>query len=143
LTLTKLLNFSASKVNEKYDKKYQTFKECGSLISVFLDKKKEKLEAGSYFLKIKELYNVLELCEQFDQVFDYIKKRIKVIKEIHDHSDQFNILLQNLITSIAKNEEKFQKLVGQYEDVLKAFEDFDQIIHNLTEIDNIIKEKLL
>jgi hypothetical protein len=130
-------------MNEKYDKKYQTFKECGSLITVFLEKKKEKLETGSCFLKIKELYAILEMYEHFDQVFDYIKKRIKAIKEIYDNSDQFNNLLANLTAALAKNEEKFQKLLVEYEGTLKAFEDFEGVLKELGEIDEVIKQKLI
>jgi hypothetical protein len=130
-------------MNEKYDKKYQTFKECGNLITVFIDKKKEKLETGSYFLKIKELYSILEMYEHFDQVFDYIKKRIKAIKEIYDNSDQFNNLLASLTAALAKNEEKFQKLISQYDQTLKSFEEFEGVLKEMEEIDKLIQQKLI
>ncbi len=130
-------------MNEKYDKKYQTFKECGNLISQFIDKKKEKLETGSYFLKIKELYAILELYEQFDNVFDYIKKRLKAIKEIYDNSDQFSNMLQNLTNAIEKNEQKFQDLLKQYDDTLKAFEDFDVVLKDISEVDKEFKKILV
>ena len=143
MTLNKLLSFTASKMNEKYDKKYQTVKEFNSILNNILDKKKEKIENGSYFLKIKELYNILELYEHFDQVFDYIKKRLKAIKEIYDSSDQFTNLLQNLSTALARNEEKFQKLIQQYEDTLKTFEELDGVLKEMQEIDNLFKHNLI
>jgi hypothetical protein len=130
-------------MNEKYEKKHQAFKDCGNLISSFLDKKKELLDSGSYFLKIKELYAVLELCENFDNVFDYIKKRLRGIKEICDNSDQFNTLLQSLQNKIISNEERFQKLLIIYEDVLNEFSEFETILNEIIEIDNMIKSNNL
>jgi len=132
-----------SKKDEKYDKKYQTFKECGSLISSFLEKKKEKLETGSYFLKIKELYSVLELYEHFDQLFEYLKKRLKAIKEIYDNSDQFSNLLVNLTNAIKKNEERFQNLVTKYQETMNTFEDFYSTLKELNEIDDSVKKYLI
>ena len=76
-----------NKAGEKYEKKYQTSKECGNMISSFVEKKKDQLIIGSYFCKIKELYSILELCESFDNVFEYLKKRFIAIKSIHNQSD--------------------------------------------------------
>jgi predicted RNA-binding protein with RPS1 domain len=53
LCLTKLLNFSATKLNERYDKKFQTIKEFGNLINTFMEKKKDKIVTGSYYLKVR------------------------------------------------------------------------------------------
>jgi hypothetical protein len=141
--LTKLLNFTAAKMTEKYDKKYQTFKDCGMLISTFLDKKKEKLENGSYFLKIKELYSILELYEHFDHIFDYIKSRLKAIKKIYDSSDQFQNLLNNLQDSIKDNEDKYAKMIREYEATIHSFEDLNSILKDLNEIDSEIKNRLV
>lgn len=137
------MNFSATKMNEKYDKKYQIFKECGNMINQFVDKKKDKLETGSYFMKIKELYAILELYEHFDNVFDYIKRRLKAVKEIYDSSDQFNSLLDNLSKSLTRNEEKFQNLLKQYEETLKSFDQLEVVLKDLTVIDDQIKTKLI
>jgi hypothetical protein len=143
LTLIKLLNFTSSKMNEGYEIKYQIFKECGGMISHFLEKKKEKLETGSYFLKIKELYSILELFEHFDQAFDYIKKRMKAIKEIYDSSDQFNSLLEQTTKLLLQNEEKFNKLLKQYEETLAVFEGFNEVLHELAEIEKFFNSSLI
>jgi hypothetical protein len=126
-------------MNEKYDKKYQTFVECGKLISDFIEKKKEKIESGSYFFKIKELYSILEFCENFDKVFDYVKKRLKAIKEIHDNSDQFDSMLNNMNTTVENNEKLFMELLNQYEETLKTFEEFQKILKELKELDDRMK----
>jgi hypothetical protein len=130
-------------MNEKYEKKYQIYKECGALINQFLEKKREKIETGSYFLKIKELYSILEMYESFDQVFDYIKKRLRAIKEVYDNSDQFTAMLKNLQDTLTKNENRFQALVKKYEEVLKDFEEFDLVLKQLEELDQLIKKKLI
>jgi len=125
-------------MNEKYDKKYQTFVECGKLISDFIEKKKEKIEAGSYFFKIKELYTILEFCENFDKVFDYVKKRLKAIKQIHDNSDQFDSMLSTMNSTIEKNEKMFLELLNQYEETLKNFGEFQNILKELKEMNDSI-----
>jgi len=51
------MNFTASKLNERYEKRYQIFKDCGLLINSFIDKRKEKLEIGSYFLKVMKVFH--------------------------------------------------------------------------------------
>lgn len=130
-------------MNEKYDKKYQTFKDCGALISAFLEKKKEKIENGSYFIKIKELYNVLELYEHFDQVFDYIKSRLKSIKQIYESSDQFQNTLQYLNKILLENDQKYENMIKEYESTISCFNELSGVLNEMTEIDNIIKEKLI
>ncbi len=47
------MNFTASKLNERYETKYKIFKDCGTSINDFIEEKKEKIEIGSYFLKVK------------------------------------------------------------------------------------------
>jgi DNA repair ATPase RecN len=141
--LTKLLNFTTSKSNDRYEKKYQAFKECGNILTTFIDKKKEMIDTGSYYLKIKELYSILELYEHFDQVFDYIKNRIIAIKEIAEKSDQFNNLLEALNQKIKANQDRFNNLLNKYDKVLKEFESFNIVFKEIEEIDKIIKQKKL
>jgi hypothetical protein len=138
-----LIGVANSKTNDRYEKKYQAFKECGHILTTFIEKKKDMLETGSYFLKIKELYAILELYEHFDQVFDYIKNRMKAIKEIYDQSDQFTNLLETLNQRIKDNEKRFNGLIAKYETVLKQFESFSEVLKEVEEIDNIIKKKNL
>lgn len=138
----KLMNFVNSKMGEKYDKKYATFKEFGSMINNFLEKK-EQIANGSYYLKIRELYNILDLYEQFDSVFDHIKNRLKAIKIIHDKSDQFNNMIENLNKAINTNQDKFKSLVLSYELALNEFKEFGESLSQINELDNLIKIKLI
>ena len=94
-------------------------------------------------MKIKELYSILEIYEHFDQIFDYIKKRIKAIKEIFDSSDQFNNLLENLKVQITKNEENLLKLYNKYSDTLSTFSEFETILKEIDLLDNEFKNLLI
>jgi hypothetical protein len=143
LALTKLITFTTSKNNERYEKKYQAFKECGHILTTFIEKKKELIEKGSYYLKTKELYSVLEIYENFDQVFEYIKNRLNAIRDVFEQSGQFNNLLETLNSKIQENENRFMKLISQYEKVLKEFENFGDLFKDIQEIDNIVKKKNL
>jgi len=138
-----LLDFSLSKLNEKYDKKYSTFKECGSLISNFVEKRTDKLKIGSSFIKIHEIYIVLELQEEFELVMNYMKKRLRAIKLIYDNSDQFQINMTNIQNKIKSNKQKFQKLIDKYEETIKNFEEFDSILKEISEIDKDLAETLI
>jgi hypothetical protein len=68
---------------------------------------------------------------------------LKSIKEIYDNSDKFNDMLNNLTNAINQNEERLQNLLQQYEDTLKSFEEFDGVIKELNEIDNIFNKILI
>lgn len=130
-------------MNEKYEKKYQTSKDCGQLISSFVEKQKEDLIIGSYFIKIKELYSLLDLCENFDQMFEYIRKRILAIKAIHEQSDQFSELLKNLNNSIDNCEIKYKKLLEIYDDTLKTFEEYELILKDMDSLDLEMKQLMV
>ena len=128
-------------MNEKYDKKYAIFKEFGNLVNSFMEKKNDLITNGSYYLKIKELYNILEVFAQFDSIFEHLKDRLKAIKAIHDKSDQFKSLLDTLNNLIKNNEVNLGILSSKYETTFKSFEDFNNLILKINEFDTIIKQK--
>jgi transposase-like protein len=101
------------------------------------------IENGSYYLKIKELYAILEVYENFDQVFDYIKNRLKAISDVYEQSGQFSNLLETLSQKIKENENRFNSLIRKYENVLKEFESFHEVFKEIEEIDGIFKKKNL
>lgn len=53
----KLLVVSSKKIHERYDAKIQGIKELISNINRFVEKKKDKLIPGSYFLKVNRFKN--------------------------------------------------------------------------------------
>lgn len=111
------------------------------MISNFIEKRKDQINIGSYYIKIKDLYSVLELCESFDNIFEYLKMRLIAIKSIHEQSDQFTSLISLLNDSIIKTERKYKELLVAYEDVFKKFEEYEKIIEEVSVIDKTIKEK--
>jgi hypothetical protein len=141
--LDKLLSFLNSKVGEKYEKKYQTSKDCGNLISKFVEQNKDKLVIGSYFIKIKELYSILEMCENFDQVFEYLKKRLIAIKSIHEQSDQFKSLVLNLERSFKTSNDKYQKVLKLLDETNTALEEYYSILEEFNQLETDIKAKYL
>lgn len=132
-----------AKSNEKYDKKYNTFKECGNLISEFVGKRKEKIEIGGLFVKINEIYSVLELEEEYDSLINYIKKRLIVIKMIYNDSDQFQINIKNIEEKIKQNSEKFELMLKKYDETIKNFEEFDSILKEISDLDKSMADLLV
>jgi len=113
------------------------------LISEFIEKRTDKLKVGTSFIRIHEIYVVLELQEEFELVMDYMKKRLKAVKLIYDNSDQFQINITNIQNKISSNQEKFQKLILKYEETIKNFEQFDSILKEISEIDKILAGVLI
>jgi len=101
------------------------------------------LKIGSSFIKIHEIYIVLELHEEFELVMDYMKKRLRAIKLIYDNSDQFQINMTDIQNKIKSNQQKFHKLIEKYEETIKNFEEFDSILKEISEIDKILAGTLI
>lgn len=98
---------------------------------------------GSNYVKIKELYSILELYETFDQVFEYITRRFKAIKQIHENSDQFNTLIQNLNDNLIKVDDKYSDLKKEYEGVLNEFEKYQEELKRMEVLEDKIKKEFL
>jgi hypothetical protein len=137
------LEFSLSKSNEKYDKKYKSFKECGDLIIEFVPKRQEKIQIGGLFLKINEIYNVMELEEEYDSLINYIKKRLMVIKMIDNDSNQFQINIKNIEEKIKENSEKFEIMLRKYDETIKNFQEFDSILKEFSQLDKSMADLLV
>jgi prefoldin subunit 5 len=98
---------------------------------------------GSYYIKVKELYSLLELCENFDQVFEYVTKRFKAIKNIHEQSDQYNSLVEDLNKNLNKVEEKYSNLKSKYQNVMEEFSKYQEVLKNLENLEKKVQAKLL
>lgn len=83
------------------------------------------------------------MYETFDNLFDYIKRRIKAIKEIFDNSDQFNTLLESLQSKIKQNEKSLTELYSKYNDTLKIFTEFEAVLKEINSLDNDFKNLLI
>ena len=142
MTVSNLISFISTKSTERYDTRYQIFKTFGNLITNYVEKNEEDLEIGSTFAKIKEIYLVYEMKEQFADVFEYMIQRLKGIKNVCYTSEQFNSSVNELDILINTNEKQLKVLNEKYKDTLDSFEELDKILNQLKEIDLKIKNKL-
>ena len=142
MTVSNLISFISTKSTERYDTRYQIFKTFGNMITNYVEKNEEDLEIGSTFAKIKETYLVYEMKEQFAAVFEYMRQRLKAIKDVCYTSEQFNASVNELDILINTNEKQLRVLNEKYKDTLDSFEELDKILNQLKEIDLKIKNKL-
>ena len=98
---------------------------------------------GGLFVKINEIYSVLELEEEYDSLINYIKKRLIVIKMIYNDSDQFQINIKNIEEKIKENSEKFEIMLKKYDETIKHFEEFDSILKEIAELDKSMADLLI
>ena len=89
--VSKLIIFCDTKLEKNQDTRDRLLSSMNELLDHFVKEKETCMEISEYFIKIKELYSMLELYESFETVFEYIKKRLKAIKAIHENSDKFLI----------------------------------------------------
>lgn len=142
MTVSNLISFISSKGVEKYDARYSVFKAFGYMITNFVDKNMDDIEIGHIYAKIKEIYLVYEMKEQFADCLEYMKRRLQVIQNVCYSSDQFNASVYELDKLIHNNESQMKVLTDKYKDTLEAFEGLDKILNELKEIDNKIKSKI-
>lgn len=114
-----------------------------NILTRYIQEKESGMEISEYFIKIKELYNMLELYESFETVFEYIKKRLKAIKVIHENSDKFNDNVKELNEKIKKNEEKFKELGDKYKETLNEFSKIEEVIKELNTIESTLSKLLI
>lgn len=126
--------------NVSYEKKYTNSRDFGNMISNFMEQKKDQIYNGSYFIKIKELYTMLELCENFDQVFEYLKKRIETIASIHQQSNHYSSIISNIKTALDTTEKKYKSLVIVYDETIKALEEYQKVLIEVEKLDKEFKE---
>lgn len=137
------MTFVNNNAQEKYEKKYNISKECGNLINNFLEKNKSQLVMGTYYIKINELYAILELCENFDAIFEYLTQRFNAIKEIHEQSSEFTVLIGNIDKELKNCEAKYTKLLNLYNETFQAFEEYEKLVNEISLFDKEIKEKFM
>lgn len=114
-----------------------------NILTRYIQEKESGMKISEYFIKIKELYNMLELYESFETVFEYIKKRLKAIKVIHENSDKFNDNVKELNEKIKKNEEKFKELGDKYKETLNEFSKIEEVIKELNTIESNLSKLLI
>ena len=140
-TLNKLLKI----VNEK---KFQLFKEKTlTELNQILDEviKDRELSSGisEYFVKLKELYAIYEVYENYDEVMLYIKKRLLAILDMHEKSTDFNNDLEFLKKIIEENEKQFNILGKQYSETFEELAGLENILKELKNLDKYFEQLLI
>lgn len=139
--LTKLNN----NLNETKENKEKLLNEINSILDN-INEKNEKLKNSNYFSicnNLRELYLLFEFYEKYDNIFEYLKKRLLAIQDIYNESDKFNDNIKLLKEKIQTNEKEINELVESYKNIFKEFEKIENIIISLNIIEKQISDKLL
>ena len=139
--LTKINN----NLNETKENKEKLLNEINSILDN-INEKNEKLKNSNYFSicnNLRELYLLFEFYEKYDNIFEYLKKRLLAIQDIHNESDKFNDNIKLLKEKIQTNEKEINELVESYKNIFKEFEKIENIIISLNIIEKQISDKLL
>ena len=145
INITQTLNKLLKIVNEK---KFQLFKEKTlTELNQILDEviKDRELSSGisEYFVKLKELYAIYEVYENYDEVMLYIKKRLLAILDMHEKSTDFNNDLEFLKKIIEENEKQFNILGKQYSETFEELAELENILKELKNLDKYFEQLLI
>ena len=144
-TLCLILSKIDKYLNESNENKEKLLKEINTILDD-ANQKNEKLKNNyNYSLcnNIKELFLLFEFYENYDKIFEYLKKRILAIDEIHNESDKFNENIKLLKEKIETNEKGLNELIENYKNIFKEFGKIENIIISLNLIEKQISDKLL
>ena len=141
--VSKLIIFCDTKLEKNQDTRDRLLSSMNELLDHFVKEKETCMEISEYFIKIKELYSMLELYESFETVFEYIKKRLKAIKAIHENSDKFSSNVKMLNNKIENNEKNFKVLGEKYSQTLEEFSKIEEIVKEVNTIEDKINKMLI
>ena len=116
--------------------KEKSLEELNKVLDELLEEKEKSQEISEYFLKIKELYSIYEVYENYDEILQYIKKRLMAISDMHEKSTNFNSDLEFLKKLIEDNEKQFEALGKRYNEAFDELGGLDEILKELKVIDN-------
>ena len=145
LNITQTLNKLLKIVNEK---KFQLFKEKTlTELNQILDEviKEGEISSGinEYFIKLKELYAIYEVYENYDEIMLYIKKRLLAILDMHEKSTDFNNDLEFLKKIIEENEKQFNILGKKYTETFEELAGLENILKELKNLDKYFEQLLV
>ena len=139
----RLIVFCDTKLEKNQDTRDRLMSSMNELLDHFVKEKNTCMEISNYFIKIKELYSMLELYESFESVFEYIKRRLKAIKAIHENSDKFSSNVKMLNNKIENNEKNFKVLGEKYSQTLEEFSKIEEIVKEVNTIEDKINKMLI
>lgn len=116
--------------------KEKSLEELNNVLDELLEEKEKSKDISEYSLKIKELYSIYEVYENYDEILQYIKKRLMAISDMHEKSTNFNSDLEFLKKLIEDNEKQFEALGKRYNEAFEELGGLDDILKELKVIDN-------
>ena len=145
LNITQTLNKLLKIVNEK---KFQLFKEktlteLNQILDEVIKEREISNDISEYFVKLKELYAIYEVYENYDEVMLYIKKRLLAILDMHDKSTDFNNELEFLKKIIEENEKQFNILGKKYSETFEELAGLENILKELKGLDKYFEQLLI
>jgi hypothetical protein len=138
LTFNQILKQLTKTVQDSLFQSYKekSLEELNIVLDELLNEKEISKEISEYSLKIKELYSIYEVYENYDEILQYIKKRLMAISDMHEKSTNFNSDLEFLKKLIEDNEKQFEALGKRYNEAFDELGGLDEIMKELKVIDN-------
>ena len=143
-TLSEIINNLIEIVKEKSKKTNKEKEDIFNKITKNLEEvQKYKDRRTEYFIKLKDLYSLVELNESYETILEYIEQRLTAIKEINKKSNKFSEYIKNISENIKINENKMKELETKYNDTLNEFSSLEKILKELDIIEKKITDLLL
>jgi uncharacterized coiled-coil DUF342 family protein len=145
INITDTLNKLLKTVNEK---KFQMFKEktlteLNQILDEVIKQKEISNGISEYFIKLKELYAIYEVYENYDGVMQYIKKRLLAIIDMNEKSTDFNNDFEFLKKIIEENEKHFIILGKKYNETFDELAGLENILKELKNLDKYFEQLLI
>lgn len=145
LNITQILNKLLKTVSEKKFSlfKEKTLTELNEILDEVIKEQEISSEISQYFVKLKELYAIYEVYENYDEIMKYIKKRLMAIMDMHEKSINFNDDLDFLKKIIEENEKQFGILGKKYSETFEEIAGLENILKELKNIDKYFGQLLV
>ena len=145
LNITQMLNKLLKTVSEKKFSlfKEKTLTELNEILDEVIKEQEISSEISQYFVKLKELYAIYEVYENYDEIMKYIKKRLMAIIDMHEKSINFNNDLDFLKKIIEENEKQFDILGKKYSETFEEIAGLENILKELKNIDKYFGQLLV
>ena len=145
LNITQMLNKLLKTVSEKKFSlfKEKTLTELNEILDEVIKEQEISSEISQYFVKLKELYAIYEVYENYDEIMKYIKKRLMAIMDMHEKSINFNNDLDFLKKIIDENEKQFGILGKKYSETFEEIAGLENILKELKNIDKYFGQLLV
>ena len=135
--MTKTLKQLIKTVDDDKFKYYKekSLKQLNGVLDELLEEKEKTNNISEYSLKIKELHTIYGIYENYDEILNYIKKRLMAICDMHEKSVNFNSDLEFLKKLVEDNEKQFATLGKRYNETFDELGGLEDILKELKSID--------